>query len=189
MFIRQSTAVTVRLGPAVSITDGFTPVTGATPVIRVAKNGVAAGARSSGGAVTHDENGYYLVPLDTTDTNTVGILELETTDAAVYVPFWAKFEVLPGAVYDALVSATGAGIRSDVQAIAAGAITAAVIADGAIDAATFAANAITSTVVADNTITANKIATAAITSAKIANASVTSRRSKNKEAACTCTGI
>lgn len=104
--LKQSTAVTVQVGPFLSISDGFTPVTGATPTVYLSKNGAAYAARNSAGAIAHDRDGWYTVPLDTTDTGTAGILRLEVTNAASYLPVWHEFMVLPALVYDSLIAGT-----------------------------------------------------------------------------------
>lgn len=106
MFLRQSTAVTIQLGPAVDKTDGVTEETALSPTVYVSKAGAAFAARNSASAIAHDRNGWYRVPLDATDTNTLGPLHAFYQDSATHLPVWDKFIVLPANVYDALVVAT-----------------------------------------------------------------------------------
>lgn len=103
-FLKQSTAVTVRFGPFLDKTDGVSEETGLTPGIEVSKNHGAFGARSSASAVSHDTEGWYAVPLDTTDTGTLGKLILKAHDSANHLPVWMEFVVVPANVYDAIVA-------------------------------------------------------------------------------------
>jgi len=102
MFLKQSTTVNLKLGPFVDKTDGYTPKTGLTPAVKLSKNGAAMAARHSATAVAHDADGYYTVELDTTDTNTVGLLRVMATDAANNRPVVADFWILPAKSYDRL---------------------------------------------------------------------------------------
>lgn len=105
-FLKQSTAVTIRLGPFLDATDGVSEETGLTPGIEVSKNHAAFGARSSASAVSHDAEGWYAVPLDTTDTGTLGPLIVKAHDSANHLPVWREFMVVPAHVYDGLVAGT-----------------------------------------------------------------------------------
>jgi hypothetical protein len=102
--LKQSTAVTIRLGPFLDKTDGVTEETALTPAVEVSKNHGAFAARSSAGAIAHDAGGWYSVPLDATDTGTLGPLLVKSDDAANHLPVWREFVVLPANVYDALVA-------------------------------------------------------------------------------------
>src|SRR5690606_25943808 len=60
MILRQSTAVTVEVGPFLDSTDGSTAETGLTitqPDIRLSKNGGGFAQKSAAGTATHMENG------------------------------------------------------------------------------------------------------------------------------------
>ena len=139
MFLRQSTTITIRMGPALDKTDGVTEETALSPIVEVSKNNGAFAARSSATAITHDSNGWYAVELNTTDTNTVGWLIAKFDDVATHLPVWHEFWVLEEAIYDALFAASAAGFDANadvtVGGFAAGAITAAAIAADAITAA------------------------------------------------------
>ncbi len=170
MWLRQSTAIDVSVGPFLDETDGKTvegSLTITQPDIRLKKNGGAWAQKNAAQTLSHEENGWYEIALDTTDTNTLGSLLVAVHEAGA-LPVWREFMVVPAAVFDAIVSGTGNGVRSDVQAIAAGAITAAAIATGAIDADALAADTITAAKIAADAITSAKIATGAITAAKFA---------------------
>lgn len=182
--IRQSTAITVAVGPFLDSTDGVTAETGLTitqPDVRLSKNGGAFAQKSAAGTATHMENGYYSVSLSTTDTDTVGRLTLHVAESGA-LPVFYEFQVVEEAVYDALfvASATGAlpvssgGIAS--TAFASGAITAAAIAADAIGSSEIADGAITAAKLASSAITADKIASDAIAAAKIASGAITSAK-------------
>jgi hypothetical protein len=129
MLIRQSTGLTLSLGPFVDDVDGKTAETGLSLTVYLSKNGGLAAARNSAGAISHDRDGYYRVPLDATDTGTTGALRIFAS-AAGALPVWRDVTVVPAAVFDAVVAGTG---RLDVNAaeIAADAISAASLSAGA----------------------------------------------------------
>ena len=73
MFLKQSTAYTFRFGPFLDETDGKTAETGLTisqADIRLSKAGGNFAQKNESSGSSHDEIGYYIVVLDTTDTNT-----------------------------------------------------------------------------------------------------------------------
>lgn len=106
-WLKQSTAVTIKMGPFVDETDGKTPetlLTIAQADIRLSKNGGAFAQTNNVAGATHDENGEYGVPLDTTDTNTLGRLKVEIQESGA-LPVWQEFMIVPEAVWDALFGA------------------------------------------------------------------------------------
>ena len=103
--LKQSTAATVKLGPFVDSTDGVTAETALTisqADIRLSKNGGAFAQTNNATGATHDENGYYGVPLDTTDTNTLGRLRVAVNESGA-LPVWQDFMVVNANVYDSLI--------------------------------------------------------------------------------------
>jgi len=105
MWLKQSTAATIKIGPFVDDTDGKTPETGLSigqADIRISKNGGNFAQTNNSAGATHDENGYYDVPLDATDTNTLGRLRVAISVSGA-LPVWRDFIVLPANVYDSLV--------------------------------------------------------------------------------------
>jgi hypothetical protein len=106
-WLKQSTTVTVDLGPYLDRNDGLTALTGITPVVRLSKGNAAFVARNSATAVTHDEDGWYRVELNGTDTGTLGPLVTKSHLSATYLPVWREFLVVPAHVYDGFISGTG----------------------------------------------------------------------------------
>lgn len=195
-WLKQSTAADVELGPCVDDTDFKTPETGLTLSqgdCLLIKNGGAAAQKNDATTATHLGGGHYKVPLNATDTNTLGRLRLYANESGA-LPVWRDFLVLPANVYDALVAGSD---KLDVNAaewlgttIAAadtagypkvtikdgtgtGEIDTAggkvLLQDGAITAAVIATGAIDADAIADNAIDAGAIATGAITETKISS--------------------
>lgn len=105
MFLKQSTEITLRIGPFLDKTDGVTEETGlAGNGTEISKAGGAFGAGPTLG--THDAEGWYPVTLTTTHTNTVGGLQIKSHDSATHLPVWHQWTVLPANVYDSLVGGT-----------------------------------------------------------------------------------
>lgn len=66
-WLRQNTAATVKMGPFLDETDGKTAETGLTIAqadVRLSKNGGDFAQKNDAAGATHDENGWYDVPLD-----------------------------------------------------------------------------------------------------------------------------
>lgn len=104
--LKQSTSVTIKMGPFLDDTDGKTAETGLTisqADIRLSKNGGAFAQTHNATGATHDENGYYGVPLDTTDTGTLGRLRVAVAESGA-LPVWQDFMILPANVFDSIVS-------------------------------------------------------------------------------------
>jgi hypothetical protein len=108
--LKQSTTLTLNIGPFVDSSDGATPETSlaGSMTVKLSKNGAALAARNSATAITHDADGYYRVELDGTDTGTVGQLRATVTASATHLPVFEDFTVLPANVYDSLISGTDA---------------------------------------------------------------------------------
>ena len=148
-WLKQSTATDVELGPFVDDTDGKTAETGLTisqADCQLIKNGGAAAQKNDATSATHLAGGHYKVPLNTTDTNTLGRLRLYVNESGA-LPAWRDFMVLPANIYDSLVGGSDYLDVNTVQAAGtawgSGAITAASIAADAITAAKVASDAVT----------------------------------------------
>jgi hypothetical protein len=115
LYLKQSTASqAILLGPFVDDTDGATAETGLTIAntdVRLSKNGGNMAAKASGGG-THDENGWYTITLDATDTNTVGRLQISCkVSGALTVLMEAN--VLEEAVYVKTFASGATGVDAD----------------------------------------------------------------------------
>lgn len=141
-FLKQSTSVDLPIGPFLDATDGITEESGLTitqPDVRLKKNGGAWAQKNAAQTLSHEENGWYEVTLDATDTDTLGQLLLAVDEAGA-VPIWHEFMVMPANVWDSLFGADALQVHAN--EITAGLITAAAIAANAIDADALAADAV-----------------------------------------------
>lgn len=110
-FLKFATSVDLPIGPFLD-SDGVSAMTALTitqPDIRLKKNGAAWAQKAAAQTLTHEENGFYEVTLDATDTNTLGQMRLAVFEGGspAIVPVWEDFMVIPAEVYDGLF---GAGV-------------------------------------------------------------------------------
>jgi hypothetical protein len=154
MFLKQSTAATVVLGPVLDST-GAAVTTAVVTNFSIAKNGTVAALTTE--TVTHSANGYYTIALTTTNTNTLGRLDI-IVNASTMSMSNHRYDVLVAATYDAIVTN---GIATSAQATAIQADTddiqtrlPAALVSGRIDASVGA--------IASNAITAAAMATDAV---------------------------
>lgn len=104
LLLKQSTAVTLKIGPFVDNSDGYTAETGLTisqADVRLSKNGGNMAQKSESSACTHDEIGWYDCLLNSTDTNTLGRLQLMVAESGA-LPVFHDFQVVTANVYDSL---------------------------------------------------------------------------------------
>jgi len=123
--LKQSTAATIKLGPFIDDTDGKTAETGLTIAqadIRLSKNGGDFAQTNNTAGATHDENGYYDIPLNATDTGTLGRLRVSVSKSGA-LPVWQDFQVVTANVYDTLCSTDSLDVN--VASLSTDAITAA----------------------------------------------------------------
>lgn len=105
-YLKQSTAATIKLGPFVDDTDGKTAETALTIAqadVRLSKNGGDMAQKNDATSATNDELGYYDVPLNATDTGTLGRLNVMVTKSGA-LPVWAEYLVVTANVFDTLCS-------------------------------------------------------------------------------------
>lgn len=96
----------IGLGPLVDETDGFTAETGLTVAqadVRLKKNAGSWAQKNESSAAAHEENGWHEVNLDSTDTDTLGIL-LVAVHVAGARPVHREFTVVTANVYDSIVA-------------------------------------------------------------------------------------
>jgi len=188
-WLKQSTAIDLRIGPFLDETTGKDAETGLTVTqaeIRLSKAGGDFAQKTESTALVHDELGYYICKFDTDDTDTLGMLKLAVHESGA-LPVWHSWMVLPANVWDSLFGADKLQVHADeitaglitATALGADCITSAKIADNALANEHFADGALTATEITgaagcavssigDNVITATSINADAITAAKIA---------------------
>ena len=101
-YLKQSTSATLLLGPFVSSTDGttITSTLSITPsLVRLSKNGDTPAAKNDGSSSTYKEFGFYQIPINTTDTDTINRLKVSISVSGT-LSVWDDFVVLGGNVYD-----------------------------------------------------------------------------------------
>ena len=141
-WLKQSTAITLKIGPFLDSTDGNTVEGGLTisqADVRLSKNGGNIAQKNEATSCTHDELGWYDCPVDTTDTNTLGRLDLMVHESGA-LQVWHQYMIVPSNVWDSLFGADALQVHAN--EITAGLITAAAIATGAIDADALATDAV-----------------------------------------------
>ena len=111
VFLKQSTAIDIRVGPFVDVGDGFVPETGVTigasdeaEILKA--NGAATVTMGGTFAAVTGSDGWYDYTLATGDVDTVGELVIVMQDDDVYLPVHVRAYVLEEAVYDALYAAS-----------------------------------------------------------------------------------
>ena len=186
LFLKQSTTFTFRAGPFVDSTDGVTAETGLTVAqadCQISKAGGAFAQKNDATGGTHDADGWYSIPFNTTDTNTLGTLQLQIAISGA-LPVFMEFSVVPSNVYDSLFSTDLLQVHVDemtadvitASVIAANAIGNTEFADSTISASKFTAGAIDAAAIATNAIDADAIASNAIAAAKIATGAITASK-------------
>lgn len=107
--LKQSTATTLLLGPFVDSTDGVTAETALTisqaDVLLWKEGGTTLAQKNEATTCTHRSNGLYTCPINTTDTNTLGLLSVNVA-ASGALPVRHDYTVVPANVYDSLVLGT-----------------------------------------------------------------------------------
>ena len=115
-YLRQSTTVTVQVGPFLDATDGVTAEDGlaGSMTVQISKAGAAYANRNSATAIAFDADGWYRVELNTTDTATVGPLMLKSRVSGA-APVWHEFTVLASTRYDVAIAGTAVGTANVTQ--------------------------------------------------------------------------
>jgi hypothetical protein len=110
IYLKQSTAVTILVGPFIDETDGFTAETALTITqaeVRISKNAANIIQKGDATSLTHDELGYYTCPLSTVDTGTLGILHVMIHESGA-LPVKTECMVVDAEWYDTMVLGTDA---------------------------------------------------------------------------------
>jgi hypothetical protein len=102
--LKQNTAVTLKIGPFLDDSDWKTPETALTITqadIRLSKNGGDIVQKNEATSCTHDELGIYGCPIDATDTNTLGRLQLWVHESGA-LPIQHDFIIITANAYDSM---------------------------------------------------------------------------------------
>ena len=106
IWLRQSTSVTLVVGPFVSSLDGVTPGTALSipsTIVRLKKSGAATWvSKSDATAGAHTENGEYNIVLSANDTNVLGFMRLQITVTGA-MPVWQDYLVIKATAFDAVM--------------------------------------------------------------------------------------
>ncbi len=112
IYLKQSTAATVRVGPFVDATNGVTPETGITlsgadqaEILKQGSGGVVDISGATWAAITSC-GGWYDLSLTTSHTDTMGALYIIVQDESVCLPVFMHCTVLHANVYDSLIGGT-----------------------------------------------------------------------------------
>lgn len=109
------------MGPALDATDAATEEVSLSPTVYISKAGGLFAARNSATAISHDQDGYYRVNLNSTDTNTLGPLVLYFQDPAVHLPVVWEHTVVTANWWDSKYSTDELNV--DVVQVAGSAVT------------------------------------------------------------------
>lgn len=143
--LKQSTAATPGIGPFVDTSGAAaTGLTLAQTDIIISKGGSTTySAKNDATSATHRSGGVYTVPLDATDTGTVGLLNIVVNKSGS-LPLKETFLVTTANVYDSLVGSDRLAVdvlevNSNTTAAANLATSASVMYTGAVDNTAFTA--------------------------------------------------
>jgi hypothetical protein len=109
LWLRQSTTASLKIGPFVGTTDGYTAASAlvlAASHVRLAKNGANFAAMNSASLPAHNEYGFYTAVVSTSDTDTVGRLQVSVNTGASALPVWGDYTIVSSPIYDALIAGT-----------------------------------------------------------------------------------
>ena len=114
LYLKQSTAIDIRVGPFVDATDAVTPETGITLAAAdqaevLKANGAATVAMAGAFAAVTGADGWYDYTVATGDVDTVGEVVFVVQDSSVCLPVFIRGYVVEEAVYDAMYGAASAG--------------------------------------------------------------------------------
>ena len=102
--LKQSTVATVVIGPLVDSVDGKTPIeTLDTNDITAAIYKNAVRTVIDANELSGGTDGYWLLALTATDTNTPGNLKITLRDDDVFLSYSADFQIWAGRSYEAII--------------------------------------------------------------------------------------
>lgn len=108
-YLKADTATTIQIGPFVDDTDGTTLEAALTITqadVRISKNGANIASKNDATSCTYDETGFYSCPINATDTNTEGRLQVMINESGALL-VQQSYQVINAIVYDSLYAADG----------------------------------------------------------------------------------
>jgi hypothetical protein len=120
-YLKKGSSAVIPAGPAVMSSDGYSPSTGiafTSKAIMISKAGGSFALRGST-QVASATSCYYLVPLSSNDTNTLGHMRVKMYKSSSHLPIWEDFTVVAGNVYDSLFGGS-TYLQTDVRTIEGG---------------------------------------------------------------------
>jgi hypothetical protein len=109
--LKQSTATTLLIGPFLDDTDGKTAETALTisqaDVLLWKEGGTTLAQKNESTSATHRSHGLYTVPIDATDTNTLGVLTVSVQESGA-LPVRQDYEVVTADEFDRKFAIVGA---------------------------------------------------------------------------------
>ena len=118
MLLKISTATTVTIGPVLDA-DGAAVTTAVVTNLSIAKNGSSAALTTE--TLTHVANGYYTLALTSSNTNTLGNLEVFVNNTAMSMTVF-RYNIIAAQVYDSIISGSDL-LQVDVREMLANVIT------------------------------------------------------------------
>lgn len=111
ILLKQSTAATLRVGPALDATDGVTPETTlslstADQAEILKATGATVDISGATFAAITGCDGWYDLSLTTSHTDTLGMITVVVQDASLCLPIFVRAMVVPAQVYESLVAGT-----------------------------------------------------------------------------------
>jgi len=121
--LRADTAINVKIGVAVAVADGLTPVTNLSlatadeaELLKSNTTATASIAANAFGAITNAD-GWYWLTLSAGNVDTEGLLTICINDDDLILPLWGHFMVMSVSAFDALFGAAGSGYIGDITTI------------------------------------------------------------------------
>jgi len=98
----QNVAESLLIGPFVSKDDNVTELStlAASMEVYLSKNDAAFALRNSSDAIEYDKKGYYFVPVNATDKNTLGTLKVCVSDPTQHFPVWDTYRIVTQAQFN-----------------------------------------------------------------------------------------
>lgn len=103
-WIKQSTAVTLPVGPVAGVTTGGTAVAGLSALSPAYYWKNDSGATFLPKTLAHSWNGQYLCGFSTSHVDTLGLLRTQWYDDDLHLMMWEDFDVVPANIWDSKFS-------------------------------------------------------------------------------------